>query len=338
MTWGHIADHKNAASPPGSDKGPVKQDPAFVPGGAPSSISPYIGPPYLSRIVLTASDQRSGLLVGMKSARPSRTSLKRKLSTEIEPLPSLSFRPPAVLRLGDVVIAFEEWSSTKNHPCRSFLGEDDKKRLSRLRSPLSRAEFIAGRAALHHAGRALGHDVSEMRINYDPDSGKPYFDSIDACFHFNITHTIGLAGCIASRNCLVGCDCERWDRALNIEEFSYLFDRKFLNKRECLIEWTKLEASTKLRGEKLTDRVGSMDKLISPTFMRTDEIEIDIPLSPVTFDINRKFVFSCCVELTPHASRRISSSTPGDDCRIPYRQRSVAEGEAQGGSFKRPEQ
>ncbi|MER9345215.1 hypothetical protein NKI41_31520 [Mesorhizobium sp. M0601] len=41
------------------------------------------------------------------------------------------------------------------------------------------------------------------------------FDSLDACFHFSITHTIGLAGCIASRNYLVGCDCERWDRAIS---------------------------------------------------------------------------------------------------------------------------
>ncbi len=307
MTWGHIADHKNAASPPGSDKmGPVKEDPAFVTAGVPSSISPYIGPPYLSRMVLTASDPRSGLYDGLKSARPPRTSLKRNLSTEIEPLPSLNFRLPAVLRLGAVVIAFEEWSSTENHPCRSFLGEDDKDRLSRLRSPLSRAEFIAGRAALHHAGRALGHDVSAMRIAYDPNSGKPYFDSLDACFHFNITHTIGLAGCIASRNCLVGCDCERWDRAIDIEEFSYFFGRRFLTRRECLIEWTKLEASTKLRGQNLTDKVGSTGKLLSPTFIQTDKIRIDIPIPQVTFDVNRRFVFSCCAELTPHAWRRIS--------------------------------
>lgn len=268
---------------------------------SPSSISPYIGPPYVSRMVLTASDPRSGLHVGPKSARPPRTSLKRNLSTEIEPLPSLSFRLPAVLRLGTVVIAFVEWSSTENHPCRSFLGEDDKDRLSRLRSPLSRAEFIAGRAALHHAGRALGHDVSAMRIAYDPDSGKPYFDSLDACFHFSITHTIGLAGCVASRNCLVGCDCERWDRAIDVGVLSRLFGRGILTKRDFLIEWTKFESSIKLRAQTLSETMCSISKFLSSTFMQTNEADIDIPIQKFTFDINRQFVFSCVAESVPHA-------------------------------------
>ncbi|MER9477278.1 hypothetical protein [Mesorhizobium sp. M0520] len=215
------------------------------------------------------------------------------MSTEIEPLPSLSLRLPAILRLGAVVIALEEWSSTKNHSCGSFLGEDDKDRLSRLRSPLSRAEFVAGRAALHRAGRALGHNVSAMRIAYDPDSGKPYFDALDACFHFSITHTIGLAGCVAARNYLVGCDCERWDRAIDIDEFSFFFGRTLLTKRECLIEWTKLESSIKIRGQKLSEKVDSMGKMAAPTFIQTDAIDMDILIHPqLTFDINRKFVFS----------------------------------------------
>ncbi|MER9953826.1 hypothetical protein NKJ52_03105 [Mesorhizobium australicum] len=196
-----------------------------------------------------------------------------------------------------MVIAFEEWSSTEDHPCRSFLGEDDKDRLSRLRSRLSRAEFIAGRAALHRAGRALGHDVSAMRIACDPDSGKPYFDSLDACFHFSITHTIGLAGCIASRNYLVGCDCERWDRAINIEEFSFFFGRTLLTKREFLIEWTKLEASIKLRGHKLSDKVNCRVKLLAAEFSGATDPDFHDSTPLVTFDINNKFVFSYRIKL-----------------------------------------
>ncbi|WP_150117569.1 4'-phosphopantetheinyl transferase family protein [Microvirga vignae] len=193
-----------------------------------------------------------------------------------------------------MVIAFEEWSSTEDHPCGSFLGGDDKDRLSRLRSSLSRAEFIAGRAALHHAGRALGYDVSAMRIVYDRRSGKPYFDSLDVCFHFSITHTIGLACCIASRNCLVGCDCERWDRAIDIEAFSYFRGRRLLSKRECLIEWTKLEALIKLRGQKLSDKVDRRGQLFSSNFVETDETHIGVSIPPVTVDINEQFVFSFC--------------------------------------------
>lgn len=217
------------------------------------------------------------------------------MATDIRPPLPLSFGLPALLWWGVVVIAFEGWSPTEDHCPRFFLGEDDRDRLSRLRSPVSRAEFIAGRAALHHAVRALGYDASAMRITYDPVSGKPYFDSPDTCLHFSITHTIGLACCIASRNCVVGCDCERWDRAVDREALSYLFGRRFATNKDCLVEWTKLEALMKLRGENLVEKLDCTSQLSSSPLVDNEDTNI----SRFTLDINREFIFSFCVEFRP---------------------------------------
>ncbi|APO69844.1 hypothetical protein IE4872_PA00099 (plasmid) [Rhizobium gallicum] len=214
------------------------------------------------------------------------------MSDEIRPLPSLTLQLPALLRLGGVVVAFEKWSSTEDHFPRSFLGEDDKERLSRLRSPLSQAEFVAGRAALHRAGRALGYDVRAVRIATDRRSGKPHFDALQPCFNFSITHTRGLACCVASRNCAVGCDCERWDRTIDKEELSYFFGTKFLTNRECLIAWTKLEALIKLSGENLADKVDRSGQLRSSAIVKRQEGHMSVS----AFDINSEFVFSFCVE------------------------------------------
>jgi len=208
-------------------------------------------------------------------------------------LPSFRLELPALLKMDGVVIALREWSPLEQSSC-TFLGVSDKARLAELRSPFARMEFIAGRTALHHAGLALGRDVSGSDIQYDNFSGKPYLESSESCFNFSIAHTFGLACCAASLEYQVGCDCERWDRAVDVGALSFLFGRTFANHKECLVEWTKLEASLKLSGERLIDR---MDKssLTSLAFEAADETH-----SPphVVFNLNECFVVSYCTQLS----------------------------------------
>ncbi|WP_139015819.1 4'-phosphopantetheinyl transferase family protein [Ensifer aridi] len=210
--------------------------------------------------------------------------------------PSLDIPVPAVLRLGTVVIALESWSAIKERSYDDFLGDGDKSWLAGLQSSQRRAEFIAGRAALHHAGTALSYDVTGMHIVYDPGSGKPQFTSLEDSFHFSITHTKGLAGCIASRNSLVGCDCERWDRVIEPQELSFdLFGRAFMSKRDFLIEWTRLEALLKLHGRKLSDVIDRRVQPLPGAIIEAYEDDIDAPAFKSSFELNGEFVFSYCV-------------------------------------------
>jgi len=199
---------------------------------------------------------------------------------------------PALLKMDGVVITFQKWSPREQYSW-TFLAPSERDRVAKLRSSSSRAEFIAGRTALHHAGLALGHDVSGSRINYDRTSGKPYFDPTKASFNFSIAHTLGLACCVASLDHQVGCDCERWDRPIRTEALSFFFRRSFASERESLIEWTKLEAFLKLRGRRLIDTVDEKGRLVSPGSEELNEKHI----SHVTLDLNKKFVVSYCTDV-----------------------------------------
>ncbi|OHV78906.1 hypothetical protein LCM4579_24760 [Ensifer sp. LCM 4579] len=135
-----------------------------------------------------------------------------------------------------------------------------------------------------------------MHIVYEPGSGKPQFASSEDSFQFSITHTRGLAGCIASRNSLVGCDCERLDRVIEPQELSIdLFGRAFTSKRDFLVEWTRLEASLKLHGHKLSDVIDRRAQLLPGARIKASENYIDVGAIKSSFDINGEFVFSYCV-------------------------------------------
>ncbi|MDK1492914.1 hypothetical protein QN219_23110 [Sinorhizobium sp. 7-81] len=151
---------------------------------------------------------------------------------------------------------------------------------------------MAARTALYHAGLALGCDASASDINYDKTSGKPYFDPFEGSFNFSIAHTLGLACCVASLEHQVGCDCERWDRSIYAEALAFFFKRRFATDREYLIEWTRLEAFLKLRGQRLIDRIDERGRLIPSASREVEEMHI----SQVTFNLNRKFVVSYCTD------------------------------------------
>ncbi|MBB4233076.1 phosphopantetheinyl transferase [Rhizobium mongolense] len=204
-------------------------------------------------------------------------------------LPAFNFVLPTLVRMNGVVVTLQEWSP-KGPLLSSHLGSTDKGRLAKLKTSFAQAEFIAGRTALYHAALALGVDVSKCNVECKPWSGKPYLDARQEYCNFSIAHTPGLACCVASSEYQVGCDCERWNRSLNMDSLSFLFGKKFRNQRECLVEWTKLEALLKLRGLRLADVVGGEGRLTSSASDWLGEHRY----STVAFDLNATFVVSYC--------------------------------------------
>ncbi len=209
-------------------------------------------------------------------------------------LPAFNFQLPTLVRMDRVVVTLQEWSA-KGPFHSSHLGRADKVRLAKLKTSLAQAEFIAGRTALHHAALALGIDISTCNVESNPKSGKPSLDASQQCCNFSIAHTVGLACCVASSEYEVGCDCERWNRSFNIDSLNFVLRTNFKDHRECLVEWTKLEALLKLRGLRLADAVGSEGRLTSSVSHWLCEHR-DFTVS---FDLNKRFVVSYCVENSP---------------------------------------
>ncbi len=209
-------------------------------------------------------------------------------------LPAFNFQLPTLVRMDRVVVTLQEWSP-KGPLHSSHLGPADKVRLAKLKTSLAQAEFIAGRTALYHAALALGIDISTRNVESNPGSGKPSLDASQECCNFSIAHTAGLACCVASSEYEVGCDCERWNRSLNIDSLSFLLRRNFRNHEECLVEWTKLEALLKLRGLRLADAFGSEGRLTSSV----SDWLCEHRDRTVSFDLNETFVVSYCAECSP---------------------------------------
>lgn len=209
-------------------------------------------------------------------------------------LPIIRVRRLGLLRLGAVAVAFKEFTnSDPKEELASLVGPDRLKYFA-MRSAAARSQFAAGRAALNCAMGGLGYNTSAFRICYDSKTGKPAFESRALSVNFSISHTQGLACCVASPTCVVGCDCERWDRQVDLMAAADFMGKSYHSAGDFLADWTRLESMVKMSGHGLPLQ---SDIQYTHSFPFKENAGRSYHGCHLTFDVNGEYVFSFCAEL-----------------------------------------
>lgn len=172
-------------------------------------------------------------------------------SWSIEPdLREINIAGPTVLQLGFGFLALVPDMDVPPKP-QDWLSPADHDRFVCFEHPDVAVAFAAGRYALLLASKALGHDTRSYVILDGPAGYKPQFGPEAKGLTFNISHTPGLAICLAAQSTDVGCDCERTDRTVDTTALIETLGLKGLHAPNALLAWTRFEAMLKLTGRGL---------------------------------------------------------------------------------------
>lgn len=121
---------------------------------------------------------------------------------EIEVVPFLLDTDDAI-RLGDA----ERW-----------IDGEERERAAAFKFPIHRDRFVRGRGMLRQVlFQHLGDAPESFRFSYG-ERGKPFLEGEE--FHFNLSHSEGLAVLAVSRLPSVGIDIERFDREVDVPGLS----------------------------------------------------------------------------------------------------------------------
>lgn len=190
-------------------------------------------------------------------------------------------RPPGPVRLDTASVHL--WRATLDLDEReagrlaALLSEDEQARAARLRVPLARQRFVAGRGLLRHLlGVYLEVAPQSLRFAYRPH-GKPYLhpDLGAPDVRFNLSHSQGLALFAFAAGREVGVDLEviRSDRD-HAKLASRFFSAREVQALQALEPgdrmagffrcWTRKEAYLKARGEGLAIPLDSFSVSVAP--------------------------------------------------------------------------
>jgi 4'-phosphopantetheinyl transferase len=144
---------------------------------------------------------------------------------------------------------------------RRWLSKDELAKAERFRSDLSRARYIAGRAALRHVlADRLGCSPAEVRIAYGTD-GKPMLEGGRGDVDFSLAHSEGEGVIALAGGAAVGVDIELIRPLADVEAMAQLvfsdvecreLDRASDPVSAFLNGWTRKEAYVKALGLGLT--------------------------------------------------------------------------------------
>jgi 4'-phosphopantetheinyl transferase len=160
---------------------------------------------------------------------------------------------------------------------RRLLSQDEIDRAERFHFQRDREHFIAGRGLLRTIlGRYLDQEPDRLRFSYSPHGKPALTPEFDGdTFHFNLSHSRGLALFALTRGRQVGIDLEHIRSDLSNEEIAERFfspqevatlrslplDRRQEAFFSC---WTRKEAYIKARGEGLSIPLDQFDVTLTP--------------------------------------------------------------------------
>ncbi|MEO3406875.1 4'-phosphopantetheinyl transferase superfamily protein [Mucilaginibacter sp. CAU 1740] len=174
-----------------------------------------------------------------------------------------------------------------------LLEPDEIKRAGRYYQEKDRQRFIVSRAVLRIIlSRYMHQAATDIRFGIGPNK-KPFLANFSGEISYNISHSDKWA-LIAVSKTTVGVDTEKIDPTFayadilpdhfSKEEISYV-EQQQSHQRFCLL-WTRKEATTKLTGQGLDERLKSIPSLSDKHLIANDIINSskDIALASFEFD------------------------------------------------------
>ncbi|NKB87755.1 MAG: 4'-phosphopantetheinyl transferase superfamily protein [Acidobacteria bacterium] len=204
------------------------------------------------------------------------------------------------------------------------LADNERRRLSRMRSEAKRREFIVSRDAMRRAlGQLLGRSASEVAIELG-EHGKPEVCGAD--FHFNLSHSGDRAVLALSREGPIGIDIEamaprrpfarlarRFFAASEIEWFEEYGED---DRREAFYRlWTLKEAYLKAVGTGLSMSSRAFDIRVDGALGELREVPGDLsdrgPWHLETVQLDGAYVVSICTPVGLVSYRRVTLNELG---------------------------